>query len=98
MSKEQSDAIPCRHELHCFARFMVREKGVRFVMLAHASWDDRQEIDKKLRKNCRITDQPARALPKELKQRGQFDSTPMVWVGEFGRTPRRNWNRVDDAT
>jgi uncharacterized protein (DUF1501 family) len=37
-------------------------------------------------------------LPKELKQRGQFDSTPMVWVGEFGRTPMEKLERVDEAT
>jgi hypothetical protein len=68
------------------ARRMV-EKGVRYVMLAHASWDDHQELDKKLKKNCDITDQPIGALLKDLKQRGLLDSTLVVWAGEFGRTP-----------
>ena len=48
------------------ARRMV-EKGVRFVMLAHASWDDHQELDKKLKKNCDVTDQPIAALLKDLQ-------------------------------
>ena len=68
------------------ARRMV-EKGVRFVMLVHASWDDHQEIDRKLGHNCAITDQPAGALLKDLRQRGLLDSTLVVWGGEFGRTP-----------
>ena len=78
------------------ARRMV-EKGVRFVMLAHASWDDHQEIDRKLGKNCAITDQPAGALLKDLKQRGLLDSTLVVWGGEFGRTPMGQLERVDEA-
>jgi len=68
------------------ARRMV-ERGVRFVMLAHGTWDDHQEINKKLKKNCEITDQPVAALIRDLKQRGLLDSTLLVWGGEFGRTP-----------
>ena len=78
------------------ARRMV-EKGVRFVMLVHASWDDHQEIDRKLGKNCQITDQPAGALLRDLKQRGLLDSTLVVWAGEFGRTPMGQLERLDEA-
>ncbi len=78
------------------ARRMV-EHGVRFVMLAHASWDDHQEIDRKLGKNCQITDQPVGALLKDLKRRGLLDSTLVVWAGEFGRTPMGQLERVDEA-
>ena len=68
------------------ARRMV-ERGVRFVQLFHASWDDHQDLDKNLKKNCGITDQPAAALLKDLKQRGLLDTTLVIWGGEFGRTP-----------
>ena len=78
------------------ARRMV-EKGVRFVMLVHASWDDHQEIDRKLGNNCAITDQPVGALLQDLKQRGLLDSTLVVWGGEFGRTPMGQLERVDEA-
>jgi len=73
------------------------ERGVRFVMLAHASWDDHQELNKRLSQNCKITDQPAAALVKDLKQRGLLDSTLVVWGGEFGRTPIAELRRPDEA-
>ena len=74
------------------ARRMV-ERGVRFVMLAHSSWDDHDNLNKNLSKNCELTDQPAAALIKDLKQRGLFDSTLIVWGGEFGRTPMSQTTR-----
>ena len=77
------------------ARRMV-ERGVRFVMLVHASWDDHQEIDKRLAKNCAITDQPIGALLNDLKQLGLLDETLVVWAGEFGRTPMGQLERIDE--
>jgi uncharacterized protein DUF1501 len=68
------------------ARRMV-ERGVRFVQLMHGSWDDHNELEKNLKRNCGITDQPTAALIKDLKQRGLLDSTLVIWGGEFGRTP-----------
>ncbi len=68
------------------ARRMV-ERGVRYVMLMHASWDQHTNLNKALKKNCDITDQPIAALIKDLNQRGLLDSTLVVWGGEFGRTP-----------
>jgi uncharacterized protein (DUF1501 family) len=68
------------------ARRMV-ERGVRFVMLAHASWDDHTDLNRKLKAHCGATDQPTAALIRDLKQRGLLDSTLVVWGGEFGRTP-----------
>ena len=81
------------------ARRMV-ERGVRFVLMMHASWDDHTELNRKLKKNCDITDQPTAALLKDLKQRGLLDSTLIVWGGEFGRTPMveiRNTMQEDNA-
>jgi len=63
------------------------ERGVRFVQLMHASWDDHSNLNKNLKKNTETTDQPAAALVKDLKQRGLLDSTLVIWGGEFGRTP-----------
>jgi uncharacterized protein (DUF1501 family) len=81
------------------ARRMV-ERGVRYVMLMHASWDQHTNLNKSLKKNCDITDQPTAALIKDLKQRGLLDSTLVVWGGEFGRTPMveiRNTSDPDNA-
>jgi hypothetical protein len=68
------------------ARRMV-ERGVRFVALLHGTWDDHADLNKNLRKNCEIVDQPTAALLGDLKQRGLLDSTLVLWGGEFGRTP-----------
>src|SRR5512140_3603964 len=68
------------------ARRMV-ERGVRFVMLTHASWDDHTDLNRKLKKSCDIADKPTAALIRDLKQRGMLDNTLVVWGGEFGRTP-----------
>jgi hypothetical protein len=81
------------------ARRMV-ERGVRYVMLMHASWDQHTNLNKGLKKNCDTTDQPTAALIKDLKQRGLLDSTLVVWGGEFGRTPMveiRNLSDPDGA-
>jgi hypothetical protein len=78
------------------ARRMV-ERGVRFVMLTHASWDHHSEINKGIVKNCGATDQPTAALLRDLKQRGMLDSTLVVWGGEFGRTPMSEIRRPDEA-
>jgi Protein of unknown function (DUF1501) len=81
------------------ARRMV-ERGVRFVLMMHASWDDHTQLNKKLKKNCDLSDQPTAALIQDLKQRGLLDSTLVVWGGEFGRTPMaeiRNIKEEDNA-
>ena len=77
------------------ARRMV-ERGVRVVMLIHASWDDHTNLDEGLKKNCDITDKPAAALVRDLKQRGLLDETLVVWGGEFGRTSLGQLKHVGD--
>ena len=77
------------------ARRMV-ERGVRFVQLYHASWDDHTKLNTSLKKNCDITDQPTAALLKDLKQRGLLDETLVVWGGEFGRTPMVEHRKPND--
>ncbi|MEW5979224.1 MAG: DUF1501 domain-containing protein [Acidobacteriota bacterium] len=73
--------------MNCLLARRMVERGVRFVQIMHASWDDHADLLTRLRKNCDITDQPTAALLGDLKQRGLLDSTLVVWAGEFGRTP-----------
>ena len=68
------------------ARRMV-ERGVRFVNIIYEAWDQHSDLDKDLRYNSWVVDQPIAALLKDLKQRGMLDSTLVVWGSEFGRTP-----------
>ncbi len=77
---------------NCLLARRLVESGVRFVQLYHWGWDqhgNRKENDIRygLIDRCRETDQPIAALIKDLKQRGLFDETLIVWGGEFGRTP-----------
>jgi hypothetical protein len=72
---------------NCLLARRLVERGVRFVLMMHASWDQHTYLNRELKKNCAITDQPTAALIKDLKQRGLLDDTLIVWGGEFGRTP-----------
>ncbi|MBK5292781.1 MAG: DUF1501 domain-containing protein, partial [Acidobacteriia bacterium] len=76
-----------QHGTNCLLARRLVERGVRYVMLMNASWDNHTQLNKKLKENCDATDQPTGALLQDLKQRGLLDSTLVVWGGEFGRTP-----------
>jgi uncharacterized protein (DUF1501 family) len=81
---------------NCLLARRLVERGVRFVQLFHASWDDHSNLNKNLKKNCDITDQPTGALLKDLRQRGLLDSTLVLWGGEFGRTPMVENRKPDE--
>jgi uncharacterized protein (DUF1501 family) len=50
-------------------------------------WDAHEGIVKNHEPRARWTDQPVAALLADLKQRGLFESTLVIWASEFGRTP-----------
>ena len=70
------------------ARRLV-EHGVRFVqvLIRGQMWDTHQDNANRTKQCCLETDQPTAALLQDLKRRGLFESTLVVWGGEFGRTP-----------
>ena len=71
------------------ARRLV-ERGVRFVQVSHAPvqpWDSHDDLEKEHRRLAGQIDKPIAALISDLKRLGLFDSTLIVWGGEFGRTP-----------
>jgi hypothetical protein len=82
---------------NCLLARRLVERGVRFVMVTHSSWDQHSDLEKELKKNCDITAGPVAALIQDLKQRGMLDSTLVVWGGEFGRTPLGEFRRPEDA-
>ncbi len=57
-----------------------------FQQLFHRGWDQHGNLPKLLRGQCKTIDQPSAALITDLKQRGLFDDTLVIWGGEFGRT------------
>ena len=71
------------------ARRMI-ERGVRFVQLYAGDtngWDAHSDVLANHRQLCLATDRPIAALLQDLKQRGLWDDTLVVWGGEFGRMP-----------
>lgn len=67
------------------ARRLV-EKGVRFVQVYHNNWDHHGNMAKRMPFQCQDLDQPTYGLIQDLKNRGLFDDTLIIWGGEFGRT------------
>ena len=66
------------------------ERGVRFLQIwsgAGQPWDNHDALEANHRNLARTWDQAIGAFLEDLKQRGLFDSTLVIWGGEFGRTP-----------
>lgn len=80
---------------NCLMSRRLIERGVRYVQLMHAGWDQHNSITTELYNQCRDTDQPSAALVKDLKARGLLDDTLVIWGGEFGRTPFIQGNLAD---
>jgi hypothetical protein len=72
---------------NCLMARRLAERGVKFVQLMHAGWDQHRNLNTQLKIQCNDTDGPSAALVKDLKMRGLLDDTLVVWGGEFGRTP-----------
>jgi hypothetical protein len=66
------------------------EKGVRFIQVwsgAGQPWDNHDGLENQHKKLAGDWDKPIAAFLLDLKQRGLFESTLVLWGGEFGRTP-----------
>ena len=64
----------------------LSERGVRFVQVYHNNWDHHSNVGGRMPSQCKDVDQPLYALITDLKERGMFDDTLIIWGGEFGRT------------
>ena len=62
------------------------ERGVRFVQLYLNNWDHHSNVNARLPSQCKDIDQATYGLIQDLKARGLWDHTLIVWGGEFGRT------------
>lgn len=73
----------------CLIARRLLERGVRFLQLWTGEgqpWDHHDEVLDHKTLAAKV-DQPVAALLTDLKQRGLFDETLIIWGGEFGRTP-----------
>jgi len=71
---------------NCLLARRMAERDVRFIQLYHRGWDQHNNLPKRIREQCKDTDQPSAALVQDLKQRGLLEDTLVIWGGEFGRT------------
>jgi len=71
------------------ARRLV-EVGVPFVEVTLGGWDTHQDNWTRVKSLSEQVDGAMSALVTDLKERGLLDSTLVVWMGEFGRTPHVN--------
>jgi hypothetical protein len=74
----------------CLLARRLVEVGVPFVEVVLQSWDTHANNFPNTRRNCEALDPAFSALVEDLEERGLLDSTLIVWMGEFGRTPRLN--------
>jgi hypothetical protein len=77
----------------CLLARRLLERGVRFVQVwsgqggPTGNWDNHANIEKELPPMAAATDKPTAALLQDLKARGLFEDTLLVWSTEFGRMP-----------
>jgi hypothetical protein len=79
--------------IQCLRARRLVESGVRFVEItcppgaSNGTWDQHGDLKKGHEKNALDTDQAIAGLIQDLKLRGLFNETLIIWAGEFGRTP-----------
>jgi uncharacterized protein DUF1501 len=74
----------------CLLARRLVEAGVTFVEVNQDGWDTHDDNFNRVATNNETIDQPMAQLVTDLKQRGMLDRTLVIWMGEFGRTPRIN--------
>lgn len=81
----------------CLMARRLVEAGVTFTEVSLGGWDNHQDIFNTLSDNLLPQlDQGMSALVEDLAASGLLDSTLILWMGEFGRTPRVNENAGRD--
>lgn len=81
----------------CLMARRLVEVGVPFVEVNLGGWDNHQNIFPTLQNQRLPTlDRAMSALIEDLHQRAMLDDTAVIWMGEFGRTPRINDNTGRD--
>ena len=87
---------------NCLLARRLSERGVRFIQLFHWGWDshgasESEALNGGFVRRCLEVDKALTALITDLKQRGLYEDTLIVWGGEFGRTPMmENRSGVDN--
>jgi len=74
----------------CLMARRLIEKNVPFVEVSLGGWDTHDDNFPRVQSLCSVLDKAWSALLEDLKDRGRLETTLLVWMGEFGRTPGIN--------
>lgn len=74
----------------CLLARRLIEQGVTFVEVRAGNWDTHFDAESRIKTLSEPVDQGMSALITDLKTRGLLGNTIVVWMGEFGRTPKIN--------
>jgi len=80
----------------CLLARRLVQAGVTFVEVRSGGWDHHNQVNDSVAKNAASVDPGFASLVADLKSRGMLDRTLVVWMGEFGRTPKINPNAGRD--
>jgi len=75
----------------CLMARRLVEHGVPYVTVNNGGWDTHKQNFETLRRKMPEIDKGMSALLADLSERGLLDSTVVWWSGEFGRTPKVQW-------
>ena len=94
---EEPDEIRDRYGRHQFGQscLMARrlvEKGVPYVTINYRGWDTHKQHFQSMQRQLPQLDSGLATLFEDLADRGLLDSTIVWWGGEFGRTPKIQWD------
>jgi hypothetical protein len=93
---QEKDSIRERYGRNTFGQscLMARrlvEHGVPYITINYKGWDTHKQHFETMRRKLPEMDKAMATLLEELSERGLLDSTIVWWSGEFGRTPKIQW-------
>ncbi len=75
----------------CLVARRLVERGVPYVTINSQGWDTHEQHFQRMREKLPQLDRGMATLLQDLSDRGLLDSTIVWWGGEFGRTPKVQW-------
>ncbi|MGQ9732505.1 MAG: DUF1501 domain-containing protein [Candidatus Zipacnadales bacterium] len=75
----------------CLMARRLVEAGIPYVTINYKGWDTHKQHFEIMRRKLPEMDRGMATLLQDLSDRGLLDTTIVWWSGEFGRTPRIDW-------
>ena len=75
----------------CLVARRLVERGVPYITINYKGWDTHKQHFQLMRQKLPQMDKGMATLLQDLSDRGLLDSTIVWWSGEFGRTPKIQW-------